>query len=72
MSEINTLPILAVDKNKGDYISSEKMAKYEWESWINDQEVPDRTNQFVRGCKTLQKNKRFFVPEEKRAGKYIE
>ena len=39
-SEPNISPILSRDSNKGKYISSEQMDKYEREAFINDQAVP--------------------------------
>ena len=40
--------ILALDNNKIEYISSDQVEKDEGESCINDQSVPDKTNQAVR------------------------
>ena len=60
MSELNTSPLLTGDKNKGDYISSVKLAKDEAEERINNKSVPDKTNQVVRDCAVFQKKKRRF------------
>ena len=54
MSEINISLLFAGDNNKGEYISSEQVVKYEGEACINDQSVHDKTNQVVRDCTGVQ------------------
>ena len=44
MFELNISLIFAGDKNKGEYISSEQVVKYEGEVCINDQAVQDKKN----------------------------
>ena len=44
MSELNISLIIAGDNNKGEYISSEQVVKYEGEACINDQAVHDQKN----------------------------
>ena len=47
MSELNIYTIILGDKNKGEYISSEELDKYEVELCINEQSVPYKINQFI-------------------------
>ena len=54
MSELKISLLFAGDKNKGEYISSDKVVKYEGETCINDQAVHDKTNQVVRECTCIQ------------------
>ena len=54
MSEFNIFLIFAGDKNKGEYISSEQVVKYEGEACINDQVVHNKTNKVVRDCTGIQ------------------
>ena len=54
VSELNMSQILALDNNKVEYISSDQVEKDEGESCINDQSVPDKTNQDVRDCTYFQ------------------
>ena len=42
MSELNISLILAGYKNKGEYISSKQVVKYEGEACINDQAVYEK------------------------------
>ena len=60
MSELNISLILVGDKNKGEYISSEQVGKYQGEACINDQAVPYKTNQVIRDCIGLQEKKKMF------------
>ena len=68
MSEINTLLILSWDKNKGEYISSDKVEKYEVEVCINNQSFPDKKTRLLGTAQVSKKKRGIFVPEEKRAG----
>ena len=54
MCELNILLILAVYNNKGEYVSSEQLEKYEGEALINYQSVPDKNNQVVGDFTGLQ------------------
>ena len=53
VSELNTFPILSGDKNKGEYISSYQVEKYEGEACINKKSVPDKRNKVVRYCTVI-------------------
>ena len=62
--------IFSGDKNKGEYISSEQVVKYEVYACINDQALNDKTNQVVRDSTGIQEKKNF-LPEEKRVAEAI-
>ena len=65
MSELNISLIFVGDKNKGEYISSEQVVKYEVEACINYQAVNDKTNQLVRGCTCIQEKNNIFYLKRK-------
>ena len=65
MYELNILLIFAGDKNKGEYISSEQMVKYEGGACINDQALHDKTNQVVRDCTYIQEKNNIFYLKRK-------
>ena len=72
MSDIFNSLLFAGDKNKGEYISIDQVVKYEGEACINDQAVPDKKNQVVKDCTSIQKKNNIFIPEEKRVTEAIE
>ena len=65
MSELNISMLISGYKNKGDYISSYQVVKYEGEACINDQAVHDKTNQVVRDCTCIQEKKKIFYLNKK-------
>ena len=48
MYELNISLLITGDRNKGEYIYSDKVVKYKGEACINDQAVHDKTNQVVK------------------------
>ena len=42
MSELNIFLLITGENNKGEYISSNKVVKYEVEDCINEQALPDK------------------------------
>ena len=71
MSELNISLIIEGDRNKGEYISSDQVVKYEGEACINDQEVHEKKTRWL-GTAQLSKKRRIFLPEEKRVAEAIE
>ena len=61
MSELNIFLLFTGDNNKGEYISSYQVVKYELESCINDKSVHDKINQVVRDCTGIQENNIFYL-----------
>ena len=57
MYELNISLLIVGDNNKGEYIYSEQVVKYEGEACINDQDVHDKTKNVVRDCKGIQEKK---------------
>ena len=54
MSELNISLLLAGDKKKGEYTSSEQVGKYKVEACINGPEFPGKINQVVMDCTGVQ------------------
>ena len=70
-SELNISPIISGDNNKGEYISSEQVDKYEGEACINDQAVPDQKNTWL-GTERIYNKRRFvFKPEDQMVSEAI-
>ena len=55
MSELNILRIISGDKNKGEYISSEKVVKYEGEACINNQTLPEKKTRWSGNAQAYKK-----------------
>ena len=63
VSKLNILMLLPGYKNKGEYISSQHVGKYEGEVCINYQEVPEKPR--WSGTAQVPNKIRRFLPEEK-------
>ena len=70
MSELNISLITPGENNKGEYISSEQVGKYESEAYINDKAVSEKQIRWL-GIAQVSKKRRIFLPEEKRVAKDI-
>ena len=66
MSELKIFMIISVHKDKGEYISSEQVEKYEGESYINDQSVPEKQTRLLGTSQISKKRRGIFVTEDKR------
>ena len=71
MSELNISLLIAGDKNKGEYIPSDQLVKYEGEAFINDQAVHEKTNQVVRDCTGIQEKKNILYLDIKGLSKLL-
>ena len=60
VSELKILMLLKGNNNKGEYISSDQVVKYEGEACIKYQAVHEKTNQVVRNCAGIQEKKNIF------------
>ena len=58
MSDFNISSLLSGENNKGGYISSEQVEKYEGEACINDQPVPEK--KVIGNFTGFQEKKRYF------------
>ena len=65
MYKLNISLIIEGDNNKGEYISSENVLKYEGEARINVQSVHEKINQVVRDCTGIQEKKNIFYLKRK-------